>query len=46
MLRDAMSQRFGSDLPMPHLSMGMSGDFREAIQEGATMIRIGSALFP
>jgi pyridoxal phosphate enzyme (YggS family) len=45
-LRDAMAQRFGSVLPLPHLSMGMSGDYREAIQEGATMIRIGSALFP
>jgi uncharacterized pyridoxal phosphate-containing UPF0001 family protein len=41
-----MAQRFGSVLPLPHLSMGMSGDYREAIQEGATMIRIGSALFP
>jgi pyridoxal phosphate enzyme (YggS family) len=46
MLRDAMAQRFGSVLPLPHLSMGMSGDYREAILEGATMIRIGSALFP
>ncbi len=27
------------------LSMGMSGDFREAIHEGATMIRIGTAIF-
>ena len=25
--------------------MGMSGDFREAIMEGSTMVRIGSALF-
>ncbi len=30
---------------MRHLSMGMSGDFKEAILEGATMVRIGSALF-
>jgi pyridoxal phosphate enzyme (YggS family) len=28
-----------------HLSMGMSGDFEVAIEEGATMVRIGSALF-
>jgi pyridoxal phosphate enzyme (YggS family) len=28
-----------------HLSMGMSGDFEVAIQEGATMVRIGTALF-
>jgi PLP dependent protein len=31
--------------PLPHLSMGMSGDFEVAIEEGATIIRIGSALF-
>jgi PLP dependent protein len=31
--------------PLPHLSMGMSGDFEVAIEEGATMIRVGSALF-
>ena len=30
---------------MQILSMGMSGDFREAIMEGSTMVRIGSALF-
>jgi uncharacterized pyridoxal phosphate-containing UPF0001 family protein len=27
------------------LSMGMSGDFREAIAEGATMVRVGTAIF-
>ena len=31
--------------PLPQLSMGMSNDFEVAIAEGATMIRIGSALF-
>ena len=31
--------------PLPHLSMGMSGDFEVAIEEGATMVRIGTALF-
>jgi hypothetical protein len=31
--------------PLPQLSMGMSGDFEVAIEEGATIIRIGSALF-
>ena len=31
--------------PMQHLSMGMSGDFEVAIEEGATIIRIGTALF-
>lgn len=31
--------------PLPDLSMGMSGDFEVAIEEGATTVRIGSALF-
>ncbi|MEI7748407.1 MAG: YggS family pyridoxal phosphate-dependent enzyme [Chlorobiaceae bacterium] len=30
---------------LTELSMGMSGDFEEAIHEGATMIRVGSAIF-
>ncbi len=30
---------------MQHLSMGMSGDYKVAIREGATMVRVGSALF-
>jgi pyridoxal phosphate enzyme (YggS family) len=32
-------------LKLSELSMGMSGDFEEAIHEGATMIRVGSAIF-
>jgi PLP dependent protein len=31
--------------PLPHLSMGMSGDFEIAIEEGATIVRIGTVLF-
>jgi pyridoxal phosphate enzyme (YggS family) len=31
--------------PLPHLSMGMSGDFEIAIEEGATIVRLGTALF-
>ena len=31
--------------PLPRLSMGMTGDFEVAIEEGATMVRIGTALF-
>lgn len=42
-LRDELSMVSG--LPLRELSMGMSGDFREAIAEGATMVRIGSRLF-
>jgi hypothetical protein len=30
--------------PLPQLSMGMSGDFEVAVEEGATMIRVGSAI--
>ena len=33
------------NIDMQELSMGMSGDYREAIMEGSTMVRIGSALF-
>jgi pyridoxal phosphate enzyme (YggS family) len=32
-------------VPLQHLSMGMSGDFEVAIEEGATIVRIGTALF-
>ncbi|MBN2448817.1 MAG: YggS family pyridoxal phosphate-dependent enzyme [Lentisphaeria bacterium] len=43
LLRDETAGRLGGDLP--ELSMGMSGDFREAIAEGATLVRIGTAIF-
>ncbi len=33
------------ELPLAELSMGMSGDFEIAIEEGATLVRIGTALF-
>ena len=32
-------------VPMTHLSMGMTADFEIAIEEGATMVRVGSAIF-
>jgi pyridoxal phosphate enzyme (YggS family) len=32
-------------LPLPHLSMGMTADFEVAVEEGSTMVRIGTALF-
>lgn len=35
----------GKQLSLPELSMGMSGDFEVAIEEGATLIRVGTALF-
>jgi pyridoxal phosphate enzyme (YggS family) len=43
-LRDSLVQRH-PDLSLDHLSMGMSEDFGLAIEEGATMIRIGRAIF-
>jgi pyridoxal phosphate enzyme (YggS family) len=42
-LRDRLTRH--TDLPLPELSMGMSNDFETAIEEGATLVRIGSALF-
>jgi uncharacterized pyridoxal phosphate-containing UPF0001 family protein len=33
------------DLPLPELSMGMTGDFPVAIEEGATIVRVGRAIF-
>lgn len=41
--RDELQERFGIELP--ELSMGMSDDFKFAVEEGATMIRIGRKLF-
>lgn len=38
-------RRLGDTLGLPRLSMGMSGDFEVAVEEGATWVRIGSALF-
>ena len=42
-LRDRLENRF--QIRLPELSMGMSSDFREAIQEGSTLVRIGTAIF-
>lgn len=42
-LKSRCEQLLGA--PLPQLSMGMSGDFEVAIEEGATMVRIGTALF-
>lgn len=44
-LRDRLKTQFGDAVCLDELSMGMSGDFEVAIEEGATMVRIGSALF-
>lgn len=42
-LRVRLEQEF--HFPLPHLSMGMSSDYPIAIEEGATMVRIGTAIF-
>jgi pyridoxal phosphate enzyme (YggS family) len=42
-LRDRLATRFG--VPLRELSMGMSGDLAEAIAEGSTLVRVGTALF-
>ncbi len=41
----AEEARARSGLPLPILSMGMSGDFEAAILEGSTMVRVGTLLF-
>ena len=42
-LRDAMETEFGASFP--RLSMGMTNDYRVAVEEGATWIRLGTVLF-
>jgi pyridoxal phosphate enzyme (YggS family) len=47
-LRDLRDEWLAAGVPAPmlhELSMGMSGDFEVAIQEGATMVRVGTAIF-
>jgi pyridoxal phosphate enzyme (YggS family) len=42
-LRDRLRDLSG--LPLPELSMGMSGDYEVAVEEGATLVRVGTAIF-
>lgn len=44
-LRDRLEEQTGNTCKFPYLSMGMSQDFQIAIEEGATHLRIGTALF-
>jgi hypothetical protein len=44
MLRNALQERFPS-VSWHHLSMGMTYDFEVAVEEGATMVRIGRGIF-
>ena len=42
-LRDQFAAEF--EVPLAHLSIGMTGDFVVAIEEGATLVRVGTAIF-
>ena len=42
-LRDKLESQF--NIKLPYLSMGMSGDFEEAIEEGSTHVRVGTSIF-
>jgi pyridoxal phosphate enzyme (YggS family) len=42
-LRDAVEKEFA--MKLPQLSMGMTNDFAIAVEEGATMVRVGTAIF-
>ncbi len=44
-LRDRLRQDAPADVFLDELSMGMSGDFEIAIEEGATVVRVGQAIF-
>jgi pyridoxal phosphate enzyme (YggS family) len=44
-LREQLQAAVGKAHTLDHLSMGMSNDFEVAIEEGATLIRVGTALF-
>jgi hypothetical protein len=44
-LAEMIADRNIAGVEMEELSMGMSGDFEAAIEEGATLVRVGSALF-
>jgi pyridoxal phosphate enzyme (YggS family) len=42
-LRDSLEKEF--NLKLPHLSMGMTNDYTVAVEEGATLVRVGTAIF-
>ncbi len=42
-VRDECEQILGA--PLPELSMGMSGDYEQAVEEGATLVRVGTGIF-
>lgn len=44
-LRDSLREEGGNRIHLKELSMGMSGDFEVAVEEGATLVRVGTAIF-
>ncbi|MEZ4457912.1 MAG: alanine racemase [Gemmatimonadales bacterium] len=44
-LRRLKERLEGQGVPVAQLSMGMSGDFEAAVEEGATMVQLGTILF-
>mgnify|MGYP005673086657 CR=1 FL=1 len=44
-LRDRLNDAGAYPRPLRELSMGMSQDYRVAVEEGATLVRVGAALF-
>ncbi|KWT73044.1 hypothetical protein APV28_1167 [Comamonas testosteroni] len=44
-LREQLRQSVHASIGLQELSMGMSGDFEIAIEEGATVVRVGQAIF-
>jgi pyridoxal phosphate enzyme (YggS family) len=44
-LRDRLQAEVGAAHTLPHLSMGMTNDFEVAVEEGATLVRLGTVLF-
>ena len=44
-LQETIRTRAGESIDLGHLSMGMTNDYEAAVQEGATLVRVGRALF-
>ena len=44
-IRDELARESLANVSLDHLSMGMSGDFEVAVEEGATLVRVGTAIF-
>ena len=44
-LKEEIKERFKREINLKELSMGMSNDFEVAVEEGATLVRVGTAIF-